>query len=274
MLPSRAISAISTRLAPPNSAWCLTKVCMYSCLSGSCFVNEASMRRPRTTKNSIATVTSTKVAITSPRRAKIRCSIRAENGLAAHGAAPGAGSSMRRAPSSPTDDQRAVARGAARRRSPCDPPAARASSRRRRRATPAPCPRARPARAAAVAQHDAVGEHRRGAAIRACASGCRRHRSGTGCRAGRRPAGVAGQRQHAEERAGIRRGQRPPARPAVVGAVQLARFRGDVEALALPGDPVQVVFGRDVVVGPGRLRAGRRRRLERRAHPGRAAIRR
>ena len=48
MLPSRAISAISTRLALPNSLWCFTKVCMYSCLSGSCFVNEASMRRPRT----------------------------------------------------------------------------------------------------------------------------------------------------------------------------------------------------------------------------------
>ena len=28
-------------------AWCFTKVCMYSCLSGSCLVNEASMRRPR-----------------------------------------------------------------------------------------------------------------------------------------------------------------------------------------------------------------------------------
>ncbi len=56
MLPSRAISAINTRLALPNSLWCLTKVCMYSCLSGSCFVNEASIRRPRT-----ATVASTAV---------------------------------------------------------------------------------------------------------------------------------------------------------------------------------------------------------------------
>ena len=60
MLPSRAISAINTRLALPNSLWCLTKVCMYSCLSGSCFVNEASIRRPRTATVASAAVTSAK----------------------------------------------------------------------------------------------------------------------------------------------------------------------------------------------------------------------
>ena len=52
------MSAINTRFAPPNSPWCFTKVCMYSCLSGSCFVNDASMCRPRTATNNIATVTS------------------------------------------------------------------------------------------------------------------------------------------------------------------------------------------------------------------------
>ena len=38
--------------------WCFTNVCMYSCLSGSCFVNEASMCSPRT-----ATAASTAVTI-------------------------------------------------------------------------------------------------------------------------------------------------------------------------------------------------------------------
>ena len=58
MLPSRATSAISTRFAPPNSLWCFTKVCMYSCLSGSCFVNEASMCRPRTATMASTTLSS------------------------------------------------------------------------------------------------------------------------------------------------------------------------------------------------------------------------
>src|SRR6185436_16774751 len=59
MLPSRATSEISTRLAPPNYNRCFTKVCMYSCLSGSCLVNEASMRRPRAPMVASAAVTST-----------------------------------------------------------------------------------------------------------------------------------------------------------------------------------------------------------------------
>ena len=41
--PSRDTSATSTRLAPPNSFSYSRKVCMYSCLSGSCFLKPVSI---------------------------------------------------------------------------------------------------------------------------------------------------------------------------------------------------------------------------------------
>ncbi len=45
MLPSRATSATSTRFAPPNSFSYCRNVCMYSCLSGSCFLKPVSIFR-------------------------------------------------------------------------------------------------------------------------------------------------------------------------------------------------------------------------------------
>jgi hypothetical protein len=43
MSPSRDTRATSTRLAPPNSSSYFRKVCMYSCLSGSCFLKPVSI---------------------------------------------------------------------------------------------------------------------------------------------------------------------------------------------------------------------------------------
>ena len=76
MSPSRAITAITTRSAPPNSSRYWRKVCMYSCSTGTSLVKPASTRRP-VASHAIATVTSAKAASTRRRRAKRSFSIRA-----------------------------------------------------------------------------------------------------------------------------------------------------------------------------------------------------
>ena len=76
MSPSRAVIAITTRSAPPNSSRCLRKVCMYSCLSGTSLKNPASTRSCAAC-HPITMVTSAKAASTRTRRPKRQPSMRA-----------------------------------------------------------------------------------------------------------------------------------------------------------------------------------------------------
>ena len=69
MSPSRAISAMTTRSAPPNSSRYSRKVRMYSCSSGTSLVKPASTRSP-VASHPIARVTIANTAITRRRRAK------------------------------------------------------------------------------------------------------------------------------------------------------------------------------------------------------------
>ena len=73
MSPFLATSAIRMRLAPPNCVRCLTKVCMYSCSSGSSLAKPASMAM-RDADQAITAVTTRKRAITRRRWPKIACS--------------------------------------------------------------------------------------------------------------------------------------------------------------------------------------------------------
>ena len=76
MSPSRAITAISTRSAPPNSSRYSRKVRMYSCSTGTSLVNPASTLSP-VASHPIATVTSANAASTRGRRANSNRSMQA-----------------------------------------------------------------------------------------------------------------------------------------------------------------------------------------------------